>query len=289
MVAAPSGHGLTRRSADSSGAGWPWRSFPPYRRGVASKSDSRQKRANRNRARREALAARTSGEAVKRPSRVAPSTAERLEREPRRSGRAGETDPADAPAKGSKAGQRPRRERPPRLGDRPVDIDSLEGGFLRKVSHVPGGLQVILTVGLALVVAVLTGVNKFYPEPGLEKVKNPPLTMTVFEKYGTPVGALLIAIPLVAVLIALAFSLHPQRRRFWIGSSVVIFVSMLFNIVLMNFMVVGGFLVYAAWRSQRIENPQPPRPARPRRGRWGAAADESADEGTEVDAEASEG
>lgn len=171
-----------------------------------------------------------------------------------------------------------------------MDIDSLEGGFFRKVSHVPGGLQVILTVGLAVVVAVMTSMSKMYKDPGQETNRDAPFTMTIFEKFGTPMGALLIAIPLGAVLVALAFSLHPQRRRFWIGSSVVIFATMLFNIVLMNFMVVGGFLVYAAWRSQRVENPQPPRPARPRRGRRGAAdVDESADGVAEVGAEPSEG
>src|SRR5699024_3104225 len=182
----------------------------------------------------EALRARTSGEGVKRPSRIAPSTAERLEREPRTSGRAGSADPADAPEPGAKRKQRTPRERPPRLGDRPVDIDSLEGGFLRKVSHVPGGIQVIMTVGLAIVVAIITGVSKLYIDPGFETDKDAPFTMTIFEKLGTPLGALLIAIPLVATFIALAFSLHPQRRRIWIGSSVVIFVAMLFNIVLMN-------------------------------------------------------
>lgn len=251
---------------------------------MARKSDSRQRRANRNRARREALAARTAGEGVKRPSRIAPTTAERLEREPRSSGRSGSTDPADAPARGRKGGrpERKPRERAPRLGDRPVDIDSLEGGFLRRVSHVPGGIQVIMTVGLAIVVAVITGVTKLYKDPGFETDKDAPFTMTIFEKLGTPTGALLIGIPLAAAFVALAFSLHPQRRRVWIGSSVVIFVAMLFNIVLMNFMVIGGFLVYAAWRSQRIENPPPPRPARNRRRR-GAVDDDDADADLDAD------
>lgn len=230
------------------------------------------------------MAARTAGEGVKRPSRIAPTTAERLEREPRSSGGSASSDPADTRGRGRK-GDRPQRkprERPPRLGDKPVDIDSLEGGFLRRVSHVPGGIQVIMTVGLAIVVAVITGVTKLYKDPGFETDKDAPYTMTIFEKLGTPVGALLIGIPLVAVLVALAFSLHPQRRRVWIGSSVVIFVAMLFNIVLMNFMVIGGFLVYAAWRSQRIENPAPARPVRTRR-RWGAAAAEDEDGAETVD------
>src|SRR5690625_4412046 len=100
------------------------------------------------------------------------------------------------------------------------------------------------------------------------------LTRTVFYYYGIPGAIALLAIPLVATFIALAFSLHPQRRRIWIGSSVVIFVAMLFNIVLMNFLVVGGFLIYAAWRSRRIEDPPPPR-SRQR----GTSTDDTDDDG----------
>src|SRR5699024_391919 len=175
----------------------------------------RQRRANRNRARRVALQARTSGEPVKRPSRIAPSTAERLERSPRSGG-----DESTGSDTGGK--RKARRERPPRLGDRPGDIDSLEGGLLRRVSHVPGGLQVILTVGLAVVVTVITGVSKLFPDPGVEPGKDVTLTRTVFDYYGIPGAIALLAIPLAATLVALAFSLHPQRRRIWIGSSVVV-------------------------------------------------------------------
>lgn len=252
---------------------------------MAKKPDSRQRRANRNRAQREALRARTTGEGVKRPSRIAPSTAERLERGQTGGGR-GDGGADEGRSRGRSGGGRDRtrapRERPPRLGDRPVDVDTLEGGFLRKVSHVPGGLQVILTVGLAVVVSIITGVSKLFPDPGVEPGKDVPLTRTLFDYYGAPGAAALLAIPLAATLVALAFSLHPQRRRIWIGSSVVVFVAMLFNIVLMNFLVVGGFLIYAAWRSQRIENPPPPRPARGRRARAAEVDD------TEVDDSAGE-
>lgn len=137
-----------------------------------------------------------------------------------------------------------------------------------------------MTVGLAIVVAVITGVSKLYKDPGFENDADAPFTMTIFEKLGTPVGALVIAIPVVATLVALAFSLHPQRRRIWIGSSVVIFVAMLFNIVLMNFLVVGGFLIYAAWRSRRIEDPPPPRV---RRGAGAEAADADVNDEADLD------
>jgi len=243
---------------------------------VAKNSTSRQKRANQNRARRAALAARTAGEVPKRPSRIAPATAERLAREPRPSSRAGEADPSEAPERGRGAKQaRKPRERAPRLGDRPVEVDALEGSFLRKVSHVPGGLQVIMTVGLAVVVAVITGTQKLYKDAGRENDKEAPFTMTIFEKLGTPKAAVLLAVPVLATFVALAFSLHKQRRRVWIGASIVVFVSMLVNIVLMNFLVVGGFLVYAVWRSQRVEGPAPSRRRR------GAATEADEDEDDE--------
>lgn len=164
-----------------------------------------------------------------------------------------------------------------------MDLDTLEGSFLRKVSHVPGGLQVIMTVGLAVIVAVLIGNAKVYKTPGLEG-KDDPFTMTVFDRLGTVPGALLLGLPVAATLVALAFSLHPQRRRFWTGAAVVIFMAMLVNpLVLMNFLVVGGFLFYASWRSRRIEDPPAPRTRRRAASEQDDDADGDGDDDHDVD------
>jgi len=227
---------------------------------VAKRSESsRQKRARQNRAQREALAARTSGASVKRPSRVAPSTAERLKSAPRSSTRAGELDPAEVPEAGAaKPKRKGRRERPPRPGDRPVDVETLEGSWFSKIVKVPGGMQVLMAVGMTVVVTgLLAFMDTFPSQEDLDNdVKNPKAVRTVFEALGTPKALLLLAVPLAIVGVAAAFSLHKQRRRIWIGAAILL--GLYFALGMLQYVFPMGFLLYAVMRASRIEGPNEP-------------------------------
>ncbi|MCB0976009.1 MAG: hypothetical protein KDB02_01000 [Acidimicrobiales bacterium] len=225
---------------------------------MAKRSDAaRQKRARQNRAQRQALEARTSGEAVKRPSRVAPSTAERLKTTPRESTRAGSMDPAEAPAPGEKK-PKPRRERPPRPGDRPVDIATLQGSWFSKVTKVPGGMQVLMAVGMTIVVTGLLAFMDTYPSEAdvRAKVKNAKPTRTIFEALGVTKALLILLIPLVIVGIAAVFSLHKQRRRIWMGAAIML--GAFFAFGMLQYVFPMGFLLYATMRASRIEGPNEP-------------------------------
>lgn len=225
---------------------------------MANRSDaSRQKRARQNRAQRQALAARTSGEAVKRPSRIAPSTAEKLKTSPRESTRAGETDPAEAPEPGAKKAK-PTRERAPRPGDRPVDIETLEGSWISKVVKVPGGMQVLMAVGMTLVVTGLLAFMDTYPsQADMEAgVDNPKPARTIIEALGAPKAFAVLLVPLVIVGVAAAMSLHKQRRRVWVGAAVLL--GAFFAIGMLQYLFPMGFLLYAVMRSSRIEGPNEP-------------------------------
>lgn len=225
---------------------------------MANRSDaSRQKRARQNRAQRAALAARTSGEGVKRPSRVAPSTAERLTSTPRESTRAGSIDPSEAPEPGTKKAK-PKRERPPRPGDRPVDIATLEGSWFSKVVKVPGGMQVLMAMGMTLVVTGLLAFMDTYPsQADLDAdVKNPDPERTIIEALGAPKAALILVLPLVIVGIAAAMSLHKQRRRIWVAAAVLL--GAFFALGMLQYIFPMGFLLYAVMRASRIEGPNEP-------------------------------
>lgn len=225
---------------------------------MAKRSDAaRQRRARQNRAQREALAARTSGEAVKRPSRVAPSTAEKLKTSPRESTRAGSLDPADAPAPG-KSKAKPRRERPPRPGDRPVDIATLQGSWFSKVVKVPGGMQVLMAVAMTIVVTGLLAFMDTYPsEADLDaKVKNAEPTRTIFEALGVTKALAVLVLPLLVVGVAAAFSLHKQRRRVWMGAAILLGVFFAFG--MLQYVFPMGFLIYATMRAARVEGPNEP-------------------------------
>lgn len=239
---------------------------------MANRSDaSRQKRARQNRAQRQALAARTSGEGVKRPSRVAPVTAERLKTAPRETTRAGSIDPAEAPAPGAEK-PKPRRERAPRPGDRPVDIATLEGSWFSKIVKVPGGMQVLMAVGMTLVVTGLLAFMDTYPSQANvdAKVKDADPERTIIEALGAPKAALILILPLVVVGIAAAMSLHKQRRRVWVGAAVIL--GAFFALGMLQYIFPMGFLLYAVMRASRVEGPNEPLFRRNR-----AAADPDAD------------
>jgi hypothetical protein len=228
---------------------------------VAKRSDaSRQKRSRQNRAQREALAARTSGDAVKRPSRVAPATAERLSSTPRESTRAGSQDPTEAPAPGEKGSKktRERRERAPKPGDRPVDIATLEGSWFSKVVKVPGGMQVLMAAGMTIVITGMLAIMDTYPsQADLDNdVSSPKPSRTIFEALGGGRAALLLAIPLALVGIAAAFALHKQRRRVWLVCAIGL--AAVFGMVLPHYVFPMGFLLYAVMRASRIEGPNEP-------------------------------
>lgn len=229
---------------------------------MANRDSSKQKRAKENRAKREALAARTSGDAPKRPSRVAPSTAAKLASKPRSATvDEGTKGSETSGGKGAKAGKgggstksgKPKRERPKRLGDTPVDIDTLEGSWFSKVTKVPGGTQVMMAAVLTvLVTGMLATMDAFVAEADKNN-KDAKATLTIFEAYGTTRALLTLAIPLALVFTALAFSLHKQRRRIWVACALLL--ALLFGTTLPHYIFPVGFLGYAVMRSSKVEGP----------------------------------
>ncbi len=245
---------------------------------MAKRSEtSRQKRARQNRAQRAALAARTSGEAVKRPSRVAPRVIVKLKTAPRTSTRAGELDPAEAPAADGNADRKARRtrERRPRPGDRPVDIETLEGSWFSKVIKVPGGMQVLMAVGMTIVVTgLLAFLDTFPSQADIDNdVDNPKPVRTIFEAMGTGRALLLLVIPLIIVGAAAGFSLHKHRRRIWMGAAFLL--GAYFALGMLQYIFPMGFLFYACMRASRVEGPNEPL-FRRNRGPADASGDEAA-------------
>ena len=225
---------------------------------MANKRDtSQQKRAKQNRNQRAALQARTEGGPPKRPSRVAPATAEKLASKKE----ATEPGSTKTAAKGS-ASAKPRRERPPRPGDRPVDIETLEGNWYSKVQRVPGGSQVIMAAVMSVVCSgMLLFIKQFASDAELEKADRikkykPKFDSTILDKFGTGKGLLILAIPALAVVAALVFALRPQRRRVWLLSTIVVAIcTVVLGLTL--YMVVAGFLGYAVYKASKVEGPQP--------------------------------
>lgn len=205
-----------------------------------SNETSRQKRARENRARRSALEARKKAAQTPREERVATVGAS--------SGSSGSSkaSKADGAAKGRAATRREGLAQG-RLGQTPVDIDSLEGSFLGKVVHVPGGMQVVMAAVLVLVLTVMALFMNTVPPEGAERGADP--TRTLIEAYG-PSAALFLAPPVMLVGNALFFSLHDRRRRMWTISAVML---VIFSAVMVQFVFPAAFLGYAAWRSKRIE------------------------------------
>jgi hypothetical protein len=142
-----------------------------------------------------------------------------------------------------------------RLGQEPVDIDSLEGSFIGKVVHVPGGMQVIMAAVLVLVLTAMGIFMNTVPPEGAEVGAE--ATRTLVDAYGAS-AVLFLAPPVILVGNALFFSLHERRRRMWTISAVML---VIFAALMLQFVFPAAFLAYAAWRSKKIEDG----PARRRR------------------------
>ncbi len=220
---------------------------------MANKRDqSNQKRQRANRAQREALAVRKVAASTPRPSRQPPVAARRTGGEVKAP--AGRTEDANT---GAKSGGRARRPRPPRPGDTPVDIDTLEGSFYSKVVQVPGGSQAalgffmaVLAVGFSVVLALF--VHSVPPKGTKANARNVPGVDTAIHRFG-PV----VLLPLVAILLAAslgyAYSLHRQRRRAWLMVAVITGVFVFVGQIL--FIFVAGMFAYALMRASKVEGP----------------------------------
>jgi hypothetical protein len=207
---------------------------------VANDRDSsKQKRARQNRAQREAREARAKAASIpaeERKAKYASGT------------------PADAAStKKDRSAGRPRPERKPRLGDTPVDLETLQGNWYTKRLAVPGGRQVLTGSVLTVVITVLTVVTK-YPDPDATGEAKKKATESFFDIYGA-VGIPLLVIPLVTMAVASYFILSPGRRRVWIGCSVV--AALVAVILGIPYIFPVGFLVYAVMRANKIEGPVP--------------------------------
>jgi len=247
---------------------------------VANKrTPSQQQRARENRAKREALKART-GQGPARPSRLAPSTAEKLANRP-----AADDGSGTKGAKGAKGSTKaaPARARRPKPGDTPVDLDTLEGSWFSKVTRVPGGAQVLMAAAMSVVVTGMMSLMPLFVAEEDQDDKKAKATQTIFERYPTGRALLILAVPLAIVAIALALSLTKQRRRAWIACALVLgfFVAMQVPFYLFP----AGFLGYAWFRANKIEGPEPFFGGRRRGGR---AADDDEAVADEDDAAASE-
>lgn len=196
--------------------------------------NSRQQRARRNRAQREALKARKAAAASPRAQRVPAAVEKSASTKSAKSGQAPRPTARQALAQG-------------RLGQVPVDIDTLEGSFLGKVIRVPGGMQMLMATVLVLVLTVMGVVMNTLPEEGAEQ--GAAATRTLVDAYGA--GAILfLAPPVILVGNALIFGLHARRRRMWTISAVMLGA---FSILMLQYVFPAGFLGYAALRSKRIE------------------------------------
>lgn len=222
---------------------------------MADKRASAQKRAKQNRNQRAALEARTKGEAPKRPSRVAPSTADKLASKSR------DTDEnGSGSTSSSGSGDKPRRQRPPRPGDVPVDLETLQGSWFQKVRQVPGGSQVIQAGIMTVVCSAMLIFMKMFPSDAeqakadLIKDYKPKADSTLVQAVGGPRAALYIGLPLLAAALALTWCLRPQRRRVWMVAAMVV---ALFSVGtgMLLYIVVAGFLGFAVYKAYRVEGP----------------------------------
>ncbi|MGI8711550.1 MAG: hypothetical protein ACR2LA_11220 [Acidimicrobiales bacterium] len=232
-----------------------------------------QKRQRLNRAQREALAARKTAASTPRPSRQPPVAARRTGGE----AKAPPSRPDEAAAPGAKAGRRARRVRPPRPGDVPVDVDTLEGSFYRRVIQVPGGSQAAQGFFLAVAAVVFSVVLAFLvhtvPAAGTSsKDRNAVGVDTAISRYG-PVVLLPLLVILAVATLGFVYSLRPQRRRIWLVVAVVTGVFVFIGQIL--FVFVAGMFAYAVMRSSKVEGPNEPLFGARRRSR--AAAPEGTD------------
>ncbi|MBX3285849.1 MAG: hypothetical protein KF703_10950 [Actinobacteria bacterium] len=218
---------------------------------MANKRDTaQQKRARQNRAQREALAARTQG-APKRPSRVAPSTAEKLAAKSA-GGSSSSSKGTDGDKKGGDA--KPRKVRPPRPGDVPVDVDALEGSWRQKIAHVPGGTQILMAAILTVCVVVYVSYfDTFVSEAAQAASKRPRADQTIYEALGVGPAVALLGVTVAAVGASLAVALKPARRRvWWIATGVVLFIALFGQVAFL--IVVAGMLGFGAYKSYKVES-----------------------------------
>ena len=221
---------------------------------MANKRDSTsQKRARENRARREALEVRTKG-APARPSRVAPKTVEKLARtaDTKASGTDAKADSASSKA-GKTGSGKPRRERPPKPGDRPVDVATLEGSWLSRMMQVPGGTQVLFAGVMAIVATGLMAFSKLFIAEEDAGKKGAKATETIFQAYDLKLAIPLLVVPLLVAGLGVAFSFHPQRRRIWFAAAFTL--GMLAASALQFYLFVAGFFGYAVYRAYKVEGP----------------------------------
>lgn len=155
-----------------------------------------------------------------------------------------------------RTGAKPRKQRPPRPGDRPVDVDALEGSWFSRMSHVPGGTQVLMAAGLLVVVTLMMALMDFYVEPHLVDDPDAVPTLTIFEAEGTGRALMLLGVPVAVTGIAVAASLRPYRRRVWLVAAV--FIGVLYATSILTYLFVAGFLGYAVLRARKVEGPMEP-------------------------------
>ena len=225
---------------------------------MANKRDSTsQRRARENRARRAALEARTGGAAPARPSRVAPSTAEKLKKTASTQGTATGTD-ATATTGAAESGGKARRPRPVRPGDVPVDVASLEGRWPSRVMRVPGGTQALFAGVMAVAASALMTFTKTFVAERDIGVEGAQPSQTLFERYDLTVALPVVAVPLLVSAAAVGFSLRPERRRIWLGAAVVLGLGFGVALQLLLYLFVAAFFGYACYRSARVEGRNEP-------------------------------
>lgn len=231
---------------------------------MANKRDtSKQKRARQNRAQREAVQARTKAAAE------AP--------EVRRSKATSAPTASGTPAKKQGFFSAASEGRPPRPGDTPVDVATLEGNWITKRVQVPGGRQVLTALLLTLILTVLLAAQKFVPE-GAPKDAKP--TVSIFDRFGA-LAFVLLGVPLIIVAIAAQFSLHPKRRRIWTFCAALLSIAVVGALgIYFVHLIVVGYLIYAISRAAKIEGP-----VSPGRARGGVAGRAKGAEAPEAEAE----
>lgn len=221
------------------------------------RESSSQRRQRENRARRAALEARTKGAPPARPSRVAPSTAEKLKARSSETGssRASSSSAPVDEEQGTTRKGKPRRQRPPRPGDTPVDVATLEGSWFARIVQVPGGTQAAFAGLMALVATGLTSFTKTVISEADEGKKNASPTQTIFEAYPLSTALPLVLVPLLIALVAVWFSFHPQRRRIWFVATITLAAIAL--VAAQFYLFVSGFFAYACFRAAKVEGPNP--------------------------------
>lgn len=130
----------------------------------------------------------------------------------------------------------------------PVDVETLQGSWIRKVVTVPGGIQVLMSVVLTVVMTVMSAFTRAFPAEGAPDDSE--LVRTIFDVHG--VGALMfLAPPILIVGNAAIYALHAKRRRIWIFSAVAMALFSLFG---PQYLFPAGFLAYAVLRARKVED-----------------------------------